>query len=800
MKKKMKTKTHQQLPSSPNQMYVIIALPAINNNSNSGAAFASQIINHVSQHDGKTNTLILQGRDENKKKKKKKKLHVNTKQGEHLKIEHKLVNFGQKEEKNNKRKGLDIVDAITYLKNQHYDDNKTKKTQLNPQTEQHLVTETTLLLHSGTLEHKDEIPNSAIKTATPYLNHNCDDITRKRKKTLQTNITKDKGPLGTENPSEHLDIAFVTDTKNGIPNEQNKRGKDLTVCSMVQGSDANNKKTKTKTLKLDSRKEVYMVSSNKLPHFTKLNGKNEASNKEEEESKRRKGLEVKETIPPPMRQVCDNNNKKKKKTLQPNTKKENMHIGIDNSLQYYGKREVNDEIPNGVCEMTTPLNQGCDANKKKKKKKKKKKRIQFSAAKQEENLGADDKLQDFREVEQEDKVSKKKNKKRKGLDDGNTTAFCLDKVAHNDPHIMSKHDLDNLFSQFVYKGDGCHSISNKTGRGGVLCHSNSHGIASKEQCDAKISPSTLKVPPYFQKEVKENEGSIDDQNKSLFTGKVSPYFQKAVKLKEGTVGDPKMSPSTGMVSPYFDKALKENEDSVGSQSMPPSTVKVSPYFQKAVKEKEASVGYQKMSTVKVSPYFQKALKVKEGSVGCFKKGRAKLKLLQKKAKKEENQKRKKKDPSENLTAAQKRDEAYKKKTPDNTWKPPRSYHNLIQEDHYHDPWRVVTICILLNLTQGVQVKRVISDFFSLCPDAKTATEVPAEIIQKVIQPLGLQRKRTKIIQTLSEQYIDDEWTHVTDLYGVGKYAADAYAIFCTGQWKRVRPMDHMLNSGSASSV
>lgn len=26
-----------------------------------------------------------------------------------------------------------------------------------------------------------------------------------------------------------------------------------------------------------------------------------------------------------------------------------------------------------------------------------------------------------------------------------------------------------------------------------------------------------------------------------------------------------------------------------------------------------------------------------------------------------------------------------------------------------------------------------------------------------------------------------------------RYAADAYAIFCTGRWERVKPTDHMLN-------
>ncbi|XP_073220498.1 uncharacterized protein [Cicer arietinum] len=47
-------------------------------------------------------------------------------------------------------------------------------------------------------------------------------------------------------------------------------------------------------------------------------------------------------------------------------------------------------------------------------------------------------------------------------------------------------------------------------------------------------------------------------------------------------------------------------------------------------------------------------------------------------------------------------EAYKRKTPNNNWLPPRSHWNLIQEDHFQDPWRVLVICMLLNRTTGSQ--------------------------------------------------------------------------------------------------
>ncbi|XP_027932578.1 uncharacterized protein LOC114188215 isoform X1 [Vigna unguiculata] len=147
----------------------------------------------------------------------------------------------------------------------------------------------------------------------------------------------------------------------------------------------------------------------------------------------------------------------------------------------------------------------------------------------------------------------------------------------------------------------------------------------------------------------------------------------------------------------------------------------------------------------------------------------------------------------NLSASEKWDEAYKRKTPDNAWKPPRSATVLIQEDHAHDPWRVLVICMLLNRTSGRQTKKIVSDFFKLCPDAKTCIEVAREEIEETIKTLGFQHKRAKMLQRLSEEYLDESWTHVTQLHGVGKYAADAYAIFVNGKWDRVTPTDHMLN-------
>ncbi|XP_021749049.1 methyl-CpG-binding domain protein 4-like protein [Chenopodium quinoa] len=149
--------------------------------------------------------------------------------------------------------------------------------------------------------------------------------------------------------------------------------------------------------------------------------------------------------------------------------------------------------------------------------------------------------------------------------------------------------------------------------------------------------------------------------------------------------------------------------------------------------------------------------------------------------------------SRTLSAAEKRSDAYQRKAPDCAWRPPCSPYNLLQEQHADDPWRVLVICMLLNITSGPQVKKVLSHFFDVCPNAEAAIVTDVTRIASMIQSLGLHRKRAAMIQQLSREYLSDDWTHVTQLHGIGKYAADAYAIFCSGNWRQVTPNDHMLN-------
>ncbi|PON85984.1 DNA-3-methyladenine glycosylase I [Trema orientale] len=381
------------------------------------------------------------------------------------------------------------------------------------------------------------------------------------------------------------------------------------------------------------------------------------------------------------------------------------------------------------------------------------------------------------------------------------------------------------------------------------------------------------VSPYFQKDG-DKGGKIPDaeviamnKNKNNYNKKKKlmedPDESKEKKLTQfpnskpfrenPNSPKPKVKPedvlSQFAYSPLKAQSKKEEEDSV---SLSPQSV----LFNKEEEEEQGNgkqrVRKTKVGVLKVSPYFESSQQVikdmvKEEDDLVLKQGKRRGRCV---------------GVNIQLSASQKLDEAYERKSCDNTWKPPRSQLGLLQEDHLHDPWRVLLICMLLNRTTGLQqhyinnysdseycggvgnsdgrsdnifcgsrsggfvvawaenrrmlggggtidfqlncdyglgfgrtkdARRIISDLFTLCPNAKAATEVASEEIEKIIRPLGLHRKRAAMIQRFSQEYLEESWTHVTQLHGIGKYAADAHAIFCTGKWDRVKPTDHMLN-------
>ncbi|WJX25245.1 hypothetical protein P8452_14306 [Trifolium repens] len=361
---------------------------------------------------------------------------------------------------------------------------------------------------------------------------------------------------------------------------------------------------------------------------------------------------------------------------------------------------------------------------------------------------------------------------------------------------------------------------------------------------SEVTEHPRRVSPYFQNKCSSSSSNnfhhrlrtferIEHLNDSCRSRKVSPYFQKIEesKLKKVSPYFRKVEDSKPKkVSPYFRK-IEECKPKI-----------VSPYFQNNSRVTQSLKAVDSSCLREISEYVSKAKEVKikansllqnistaeEASVGhanymkniddflsqfvyCsgnvsiireyvekndsqegtkVKEDSSQKRLIVENPKRKSKNGRKKTKP---FPMAERRKDAYKRKTPDNNWLPPRSYWNLIQEDHFHDPWRVLVICMLLNVTTGDQTKKILPEFFELCPDAETCMQVPREQIQEVIRSLGLHAKRSRMLQRLSQEYLAETWTYVTDLHSVGRYAADAYAIFCTGKWDEVRPDDHMLN-------
>lgn len=125
------------------------------------------------------------------------------------------------------------------------------------------------------------------------------------------------------------------------------------------------------------------------------------------------------------------------------------------------------------------------------------------------------------------------------------------------------------------------------------------------------------------------------------------------------------------------------------------------------------------------------------------------------------------------------------------WSPPK--YGLIQEKYWPDGWKILVCCLCLNLTTRKQMEPVVEEIFKRWPDALSLANAEDSELTEVIRSLGMWKRRTSTLKTMSKQYQEGKWNNVLELKGVGKYASDAYRIFMLGDWRNVQPNDHALN-------
>ena len=115
---------------------------------------------------------------------------------------------------------------------------------------------------------------------------------------------------------------------------------------------------------------------------------------------------------------------------------------------------------------------------------------------------------------------------------------------------------------------------------------------------------------------------------------------------------------------------------------------------------------------------------------------------------------------------------------------------LLQEIYQSDGWKMLTCCMLLNLTNRKQVDVVRDELFNRYPTPKDMMNANESELAKLLKPLGLYNRRAKSLKKMSEGYVKG-FKSVDELYGIGQYAKDSWEIFQNNN-KKVKPMDKVL--------
>ena len=115
---------------------------------------------------------------------------------------------------------------------------------------------------------------------------------------------------------------------------------------------------------------------------------------------------------------------------------------------------------------------------------------------------------------------------------------------------------------------------------------------------------------------------------------------------------------------------------------------------------------------------------------------------------------------------------------------------ILQEVYQDDGWKMLTCCMLLNLTNRKQVDTVRDELFSRYPTPKDMMNANQSELADLLKPLGLYNRRAKSLIKMSGGYVKG-FKNVSELYGIGQYANDSWEIFQNNNIK-VNPTDKVL--------
>ena len=102
---------------------------------------------------------------------------------------------------------------------------------------------------------------------------------------------------------------------------------------------------------------------------------------------------------------------------------------------------------------------------------------------------------------------------------------------------------------------------------------------------------------------------------------------------------------------------------------------------------------------------------------------------------------------------------------------------LMVQQQVKSVWQHMVGVICLNLTDRVQVKRVLPKLFKKYPTPIKFIKGNSNTQKKMLQSLGMVNIRWKRLRQMSIDFLTWDYKDATDLYGIGKYGSDSYRIF-----------------------
>ncbi|CAI7904777.1 unnamed protein product [Closterium sp. NIES-53] len=124
--------------------------------------------------------------------------------------------------------------------------------------------------------------------------------------------------------------------------------------------------------------------------------------------------------------------------------------------------------------------------------------------------------------------------------------------------------------------------------------------------------------------------------------------------------------------------------------------------------------------------------------------------------------------------------------------PGASPYNLIQEGLTHDPWKLLVASMLLEGHPSHMVRLGVRRLFQNLPSANDVLSSDIRTLQQIVCSAGFHESWAKNLLIFTREFSSGNWAQITDLPGVGRYVADAYAIFVEGQLQSVHPSDSLL--------